>query len=172
MAGWQGHNGPERIRTTCPGGGARSQEKPLPGHRAHAHEVSPVPGHHFPARELVRIAQGGAELPPWDLAGVATTHVAERDPVVVPGPFRVGGMGARVLAVQHDLIRRHQVPAPAQEPVAGVPTHVVALGTLLEDQVALPMTAPGLPRVGHVDVLVPEEVNAYIIKQYTHKARP
>ena len=172
MTGWQGHNGPERIRTTCPGGGARSQEKPLLGRRAHAHELSPVPGHHVPARELVRIAQGGAELPPWDRAGVATTHVAERDMVVIPVPLWVGRMQAGVLAVQHERICRHQRPAPAEDPVPGVPAHVVALRTLLEDQVALPMTAPGLPRVGHVDVRVPEEVNAYIIKQYTHKARP
>ena len=135
----------------------------------HGHELLPVPGHDVPARELVGATERLAKLPPGDLAGVPPVQAAERDPVVVPVPLWVGGMGRGMTG---RVVRVQAGPGPLQHPVAGVPAHVVPASSVREGDVTLPMTGPGQLRVGHVDVLVPEEVNAYIIKQYTHKARP
>ena len=173
MSGCQGHSGPEHIRTTCPGGGAPSHEQhlrlPAPRPGQLLHDRMPVPLDDVPARELVGATERDAKPTPGNLTGMATIEGAEAHPIVVPVPVRVGRMDAGVAAVQVGVVEPWLAgPAPAQEPVAGVPAHVVPTSRVLEGHVALAMTGPGPLRVVDIDVRVPEEVNAYIIANNTH----
>ena len=94
-----------------------------------------------PARELVRMAERLAKGAAGDHAGRLALVVDERDLVVVVLPVLVRRM-AVVTRVRVRRIGHDHWPAPIEEQVAGVPSHVVPPDRILEGEVHLAMTGP------------------------------